>query len=105
MCGVSVLGKVWATLQGPVNRSHVTGGDHLSMSTRLLIRISGFLCREEASSFSYLFHVAELNHTREFMDQKLNYLSYFLFARFLLSLVNLIFLILMKLPGKIESEY
>lgn len=36
--------------------------------------------------------MAESNHTAEFMDLKFNYLSYFLFARFLLSLVNLIFL-------------
>lgn len=37
------------------------------------------------------------------MDRKFDYLPYFLFARFLPSLLNLIFLILMKLPGKIES--
>lgn len=38
-----------------------------------------------------MLHVAELNHTQEFMDLKFNYLSYFLFAHFLLSLANLIF--------------
>ena len=38
------------------------------------------------------------------MYLKFNYLSYFLFACFLLSLVNLIFLLLMKLPEKIKSR-
>lgn len=110
MWGVSVLGPVWA--QGRSARTRVCPrskqlsrhwGDRLSTSTRPLIRISGFLRGEEASSFSSLLRAAESNHTGEFMDRKFNYLSYFLFARFLLSLVNLIFLILMKLPGKIES--